>query len=1198
MLPGRIAEVSLEFALGDPPRLLAAHGPTRKVLGFAAGDLLSDQITFQGRIHPGDADLAAAIFSAAGAASSGTACLRVRHADGRIRCLDTDFQTAGNGAGARVCLRLRDAKEIWRHTNLEERSANFRALVENTSEAMVFKNINHVYTAASPVFKEAVQYALAGRDLIGLTDYDFLTEEDADVYYALEMQALSTGAPLNEVREIVRTASGAWIEVREHPVTSATGEVIGLFTVAVDLTQRILAEENLQRAGHSLPESQRLAPVGTYVMDIRRGMFATSATIDSILGIGEEYPHDIGGWERLLHPEERLPMMDYLREVIATPGRIFNREYRVIRQSDGALVWVHGIGRLELDRHGRPLLMGGTLQDISVRKATEAELWETRERLQMFIEHAPAALAMFDREMRYLAVSRRWRELDGRMDQQTIGKSHYESGRYIPQKWKEAHRRGLAGEAQSCDEDSVVYPDGREQWIRWEILPWRTAEGDIGGIILFVEDITAQKRAEERLKLAASVFAHASEAIFVTDLGGNLIEANEAFTSATGYPRDEVLGRHSRILDSDRHDELFYAAIMNSVQQTGRWSGEQWFRRKDGSAFEVRSTITTVFDRDGKPTQYVGMFFDISPIREQERKLEQVIRYDELTGLPNRSQANERLRQAIAAVGQSNQMVAVIFFDVDDFKLVNEIHGRDTADAMLVAAASQMKLALRDGDTLARIGGDEFLAVLPDLSDMEVAAGVVERLLQAISEPQAVGDLTLQLSATAGATFYPQAEEVDADQLIRQAVQAMYEAKLAGKNRYHVFDPARDYNLRGRHVEIGRICQALRAREFVLHYQPKVNMATGALIGTEALIRWQHPQRGLLLPQLFLPAIEGHDLAVELGEWVIETALCQIEAWAEAGYRIPVSVNVSARHLQQADFVARLRALLQANPNVDPTCLELEILETSTVQDVAHVSQIIDACLADGIQVAIDDFGTGYSALSYLKRLPAPVLKIDQAFVRDMLEDPDDLALLQGVIGLANAFRRTMVAEGVETVEQGVLLLKLGCTLAQGYGIARPMPAGELVSWYSNWWPDARWNQVVPVPSQDWPILVAQVELVAWKRALERFVSGLQPTPPELDERRSRFGIWLEAEQNGPRGGSPLLRQVGALHHKAHVAARKAVEMKESGHHDEAMAQVRALVLLRGQIEADLNALSSRGDVRPGIYENAHRAATPAKRPR
>jgi diguanylate cyclase (GGDEF)-like protein/PAS domain S-box-containing protein len=1183
MLPGSIIEVTFHFSVEAAARLISIDGAPENVLGFDSPAFLSSPDLFHQRIHPADADVVHRIFADDGPAT-GTDCLRMRHADGRIRCLEANFHSTGAGKNRKVSIVLQDARALWNRNGRPDDSDHLRAAIESTATAVFFKDRNHVFTAASKAFLSSISERLDGRDLVGLTDYDFLPEEDADAYYALEKQVLSQGESVHDIREIVRVAGKAWIEVNEYPVRSASGEVIGLFTTALNLTQRIDAEEQVYEANQALPEAARLPPIGSYLLDIRRGAFATSASVDTMLGLPDGYPHDLAGWASLVHPADREPILKYMDDVIATPGRIFNREYRAIRPSDGEMRWVQGIGRIERDRQGRPILMRGSIQDITQRKATEAALRDTKKRLELFIEHAPAALSMHDREMRYLAVSRRWREVYGE-GRDIIGRSHYDVVTDMPERWKEVHRRGLAGESLRCEEDRFDRADGSVLWLRWEVMPWRQDDDTVGGLLLFVEDITERKQARQRLELAASVFADASEAIFVTDVAGNIIEVNEAFTRMTGYSRAEVLGRHSNVLKSDRHGEDFYADVESQVLGIGRWRGEQWFRRKDGTEFQVSATITTVFDGAGKPSHFVGLFFDVTPMKEQERKLEQAANYDELTGLPNRNLALDRLRSANAAAAQTGHMVGLILFDLDNFKGVNEALGREAADALLITTASRMKQVLREGDTLGRIGGDEFIVVLPNLAETAAATQVVERLLSAVSSPVAHGTETRLMSATAGVTFYPQSEEVDADQMIRQAVQAMYEAKLAGKDRYQVFDSARDYNLRGKLEEIGRVRQALKAGEFVLHYQPKVNMATGALLGAEALIRWQHPQRGLLLPGVFLPVIEDQDLAIQIGEWVIDQALRQVGEWSREGHPISVSVNVSARHLQQGDFVERLRALLQSNPGADPASLELEILETSTVQDVAYVSEIISACLEMGIQVAIDDFGTGYSSLTYLKKLPAPVLKLDQTFVRDMLHDPDDLAILQGIIGLANAFRRTVVAEGVETVEQGLMLLRMGCTYAQGYGIARPMPAAEVVTWYHHWWPDPRWREAEPVNPQNWPILVAQVEVLNWMRSFDGYMRGLQPEPPEMDESRSRFGAWLDAERAGLRGAQPVFRRLEKLQRQMHVAARLALTARQNGDGQEPPAAARTAMAIGREIENELGRLLLRGDRSQGAAD-------------
>ena len=441
---------------------------------------------------------------------------------------------------------------------------------------------------------------------------------------------------------------------------------------------------------------------------------------------------------------------------------------------------------------------------------------------------------------------------------------------------------------------------------------------------------------------------------------------------------------------------------------------------------------------------------DITTLKAQQRQLEHIAHYDLLTKLPNRVLLADRLQHAMTQCQRRGRTLAVAYLDLDGFKEVNDQYGHSVGDDLLVILANRMKLALREGDTLARIGGDEFVAVLVDLERMQDATPVLIRLLQSASAPVAMVGAALQVSASIGVTIYPE-DASDAEQLLRHADQAMYQAKQAGRNRYHIFDVHHDVEQQNRHENIARIQRALMQHEFVLHYQPKINMRTGEVIGLEALIRWQHPERGLLLPAEFLPITENHPLSVEIGEWVLETALAQMSAWHASGQDMAVSVNIAAHQLQQANFVSRLAAMLAAHPELEHRLLELEVLETSALQNMAQVSDIMQACHALGVSFALDDFGTGYSSLTYLKHLPADLLKIDQSFVSGMLADADDRAIVEGVIGLVHAFHREVIAEGVETSAHGDLLLKLGCELAQGYGIARPMPAVDVPGWLALW---------------------------------------------------------------------------------------------------------------------------------------------------
>lgn len=571
-----------------------------------------------------------------------------------------------------------------------------------------------------------------------------------------------------------------------------------------------------------------------------------------------------------------------------------------------------------------------------------------------------------------------------------------------------------------------------------------------------IQFITRLKGSEEANQLAATVFKHTQEAILITDAGTNIIDVNESFTTITGYSRAEVLGKNPRILKSDKHDTEFFRQMFRGLSEGTQWAGEKWNRHKDGRVYPTLATVSAVLGSDGQIKNFFSVFSDITQLKAQQHQLEHDAHYDALTHLPNRVLLADRLQQAMAQCQRRERMLAVAYLDIDGFKAINDRHGHNFGDQVLIELSQRMKAALREGDTLSRLGGDEFVAILADLDQPEDCQAVLQRMLEAASTPIEVDAVTLKVSASIGVTVFPQ-DNADADQLLRHADQAMYVAKAEGKDRYSMFDVVQDSAVKEHRESLLGIRSAIDNDQFVLYYQPKVNVKTGAVVGSEALIRWQHPERGLLAPGVFLPMIEGHTISVDLGEWVIRTALQQTSSWCSAGLVMPVSVNVSALQLQDKAFVAKLTTALAAHPELPVGLLELEIVETSALEDVAQVSMVMRACQALGVGFALDDFGTGYSSLTYLKRLPAGLLKIDQGFVRDMLTDPDDLAIVQGVIGLASVFKRGVIAEGVETQAHAVRLLELGCEQAQGYGIARPMPAAELQGWVERWHMKAVW---------------------------------------------------------------------------------------------------------------------------------------------
>ncbi|MET0519671.1 MAG: EAL domain-containing protein [Burkholderiaceae bacterium] len=563
------------------------------------------------------------------------------------------------------------------------------------------------------------------------------------------------------------------------------------------------------------------------------------------------------------------------------------------------------------------------------------------------------------------------------------------------------------------------------------------------------------RRAHADLLLGAAVFAHSYDAIMVCDHDTVILDVNPAFTRITGYGKDEVVGRKPGLLASGVNSPSIYQAMWHSLHQHGCWRGEIVNRRRGGALYPQAMSIAAVLDAQGLIVNYIAVFSDISQLKFHEAELVRIANYDSLTGLPNRRLFADRIHQAMARSRRSGHPLAVCYLDLDGFKEVNDQFGHNAGDRLLITVAHNLNAALRAEDTVARLGGDEFVLLI-DLDSEGDCDATLERVLAAVGMPVLFDGHRISVSASIGVTLYPR-DDADADTLLRHADQAMYLAKESGKNAAHRFDLARDQDVKAVMKQRQRLAAALQSGEFVLHYQPKVDLSDGRVIGAEALIRWQHPELGLRMPADFLGFLENSELEVALGEWVIEQVLRQIEAWQRTGLRLAASANISPHHLLRPDFAQRLAALLALHPAVEAGLLELEILESAALSDAAQASSTLTKCNALGVKFSLDDFGTGFSSLALLRQLPLDTLKVDQSFVRDMLVDAGDRALVAGVVRLAQAFGCEVIAEGVETPEHGAMLLTKGCHVCQGYGIAWPMPGEELPRWIGEWASSTRW---------------------------------------------------------------------------------------------------------------------------------------------
>lgn len=884
--------------------------------------------------------------------------------------------------------------------------------------------------------------------------------------------------------------------------------------------------------------------VGTWEWNVQSGEVVINERWAEIIGYrpGELQPISIDTWQRLAHADDLEQPGALLRRHFAGEIPYYQCEARM-RHKDGHWVWVLDRGKVvQWSQDGQPLLMAGTHQDITERKEQALELANSEARFRSFFESNSSVMLLIE------PVSGEIVDANQSADAYYGYGAGKLKGRLIsdlntmpPDKIAAARHRAATNEQNYFHfQHRLANGENREV----EVYSTPIASSD-GSPLLFsiVHDITDRVLAEQQLQLAARVFTYAREGIIITDDKGNIVDVNEAFSLITGYAHDEVIGRNPRLLSSGKHGPDFYATMWRSLKHSGHWYGEIWNRRKNGELFAELLTISTVLDANDSTRHFVGLFSDITTIKENERELKHIAHYDPLTGLANRLLLADRLRQAMLQEHRRGKQVAVAFLDLDGFKAVNDNHGHSTGDHLLVDLSKRMQAVLRDTDTLARLGGDEFVVVLSDLAERAQCEPLLARLLDAISRPARIDGAVVSVSGSIGVTFYPQNEDIDADQLMRQADQAMYQAKLAGKNRVHVFDAEQDRDQRGRLEQTDRIQAALAKNELELFYQPKVDMQSGRLAGLEALIRWRHPDKGLLTPDKFLPSIENHPLICELGEWTLRSALRQISAWRQQGLPTRVSVNIAALHLQRSDFADRLRQILDEFNDVPTDQLELEILETSALENISHVSRLIRECQQMGVSFSLDDFGTGYSSLTYLKRLPVEVLKIDRSFVRDMHEDPDDLTILEGVVSMARAFQRQVVAEGVESEEHGEFLLWMGCRLAQGYAIAHPMPGKEVMPWQASWIPPSRWKSAASVGADKLPLLVAIVQHRAWINALESHLAGETNAPPPLNPRQCHLGRWLDSDD--PKLDEAQMGDLIALHEQVHAIASKLMAADE-----------------------------------------------------
>ncbi|NOQ82178.1 MAG: EAL domain-containing protein [Methylophaga sp.] len=541
-----------------------------------------------------------------------------------------------------------------------------------------------------------------------------------------------------------------------------------------------------------------------------------------------------------------------------------------------------------------------------------------------------------------------------------------------------------------------------------------------------------------------------------------------------------------------------------------------------------------------------------------DEKLSLIAHYDVLTQLPNRTLFADRFSQAVAHSKRTNSMLAICFLDLDNFKPINDNYGHDVGDQLLIKVANRIKATIREEDTASRQGGDEFTLLLRDIESFEQCEQLLKRIRDALAQPYIINDSPLKITGSIGVTIYP-LDDADLDTLVRHADQAMYQAKLAGKNQQQVFNALGDREIADRQSQLSEIKQALTSKQFQLYYQPKVNMKTGNVFGAEALIRWIHPEKGLIPPLDFLPIIEGTELEIQIGGWVIHEALSQMDSWQKQDIDLEVSINISSHHLQSAVFFDQINEALDNHPDVNSQDLQLEILESSALGDINAINGIIKSCQnVLGVNVALDDFGTGYSSLTHMKNLSANTIKIDQTFVRDLLDDPNDYSIIEGIIGLAKAFNREVIAEGVETNAHGLMLLIMGCNEAQGYGISRPIPADDLVTWLADYKPNSCWTDYGnrSFTPQEHKILLLQLTTEHWFNNINKVLLTMDDSGFGQFFMKCHLGVWLSRFEDEGLFKQDWQEQLKQAHDVMFNLASELIDQHQAGRVDEAQARI------------------------------------------
>ncbi|WP_420476201.1 EAL domain-containing protein [Noviherbaspirillum sp. ST9] len=818
------------------------------------------------------------------------------------------------------------------------------------------------------------------------------------------------------------------------------GRPVSLQGIMVDISER-------KRLGNALQTVMDNIPCGISLIDADLNIVLANALGRSILDV----PPALFEGEKT--PLEKIFRFNAQRGEYGPgdPEEQVRERLNLVRRGEPHVLQRTRPDGTVIEIRGQPLPGGGFVtvyMDVTNEKSARTALARESASIKAVLEHLPQGISVFDETLKL----RHWNA--GMVDVLGLPKDIVRDGAFFDDLVRIPAQRGEYGEG---DPEAHVArfhelamqfrphqfertrPNGKTHLVSGKPM---LVNDELTGFITTYTDISERKRAEDELRLSAKVFENSTQGISITDPSGRILKVNRAFSAITGYSEEEVVGKTHAILHSGRQDQQFYRAMWKTLAEEGAWSGEMWNRRKCGELYVEQLTITRVPDSTGVTTNFIGIFSDVSQAKAAQNEIERLSMYDAMTGLPNRAFLYERLEHAMRMAERDGNRVALLAVDLDRLAHINEVLGHHTGDRLLVAVAERLNDAMRSADTVTRHIGDEFVIIMEALSDPQDAAILAERVLGELSRPFVVEGHEINISACIGIGVYPE-DGSTTQVLIKHADVALHHAKETGESNFQFFREEMNSASVERLLIESNLRLALQRNEFHLVYQPQVDLSTGMITGMEVLLRWLHPQMGMVSPARFIPVAEETGHIIEIGLWVLREACRQTQCWHEQGFAgLQVAVNVSARQFRQDDFADQVRQVLEET-GLAPDCLELELTESMIMQRPERVVAVMSELRALGVKFSIDDFGTGYSSLSQLKRFPIDKLKIDQSFTRDIGTDANGTAITCAIIALGNSLRLRVVAEGVETHDQQRFLVDNGCHSMQGYLFSRPVAAND-----------------------------------------------------------------------------------------------------------------------------------------------------------